>query len=388
MKNVKAAAIAMSVLTVGTGAFAVGFRSVVAGPQQPGERAAATAEPGTENDAASATDLATSTSDQTEGGATDGASTDAPATAQTETFAAEAGSPGPDGPVDPIGGVSTTGIVPEGLDLTSFPGAPAPGDITPFDGPDGFSAGPGCAYQCIVSGVAYPRGFGAQLVVETKVPADLFLSVIADTDGDGDWDVSEFVNSPSAVKSFSWELDHLEPGQLHYAMVAATDEHGDTSYAWGELTTLSTRSVEVAVTSMAVHDGPSNVVETTRHIRLDEGEYATYELGDWAEWDEVDRNVDVDLYVTRFWEASVCEVFWSSYFEHPQGDSDDACAAWNTATAEIDLDRLPGADRWTSHTFEADLHTPTGAGNALPTGYGDPRHFHVEATATVHVTYR
>jgi hypothetical protein len=75
-------------------------------------------------------------------------------------------------------------------------------------------------------GVAYPRGFGALLVVETHVPADLMMTVVADGngDGDGDYEYHQYTYSPGAVTEFSWALDHLDPGRTYYDMVAATDE--------------------------------------------------------------------------------------------------------------------------------------------------------------------
>jgi hypothetical protein len=172
-------------------------------------------------------------------------------------------------------------------------------------------------------------------------------------------------------------------------MVVATDEYGDTSYAWGEFTTLASRSVEVAVDHLCVVEGPTNVVDTSLFIRHDDDDHAAYELGDWIGWDDAEREVDLDVLVARTWEANVCEPFWPELMASPQGDSDDSCLSWNTATAAIDLDQVPSDDgHWVDHTFEVELRTPHGAGNALPDGYGDPRWFHVVATAQVHVSYR
>jgi hypothetical protein len=290
------------------------------------------------------------------------------------------------GPVDPIGGVDVTGLLPEGLDLTAIP--EAPDSPTPLHaGPGSLSAGPGCAYQCIASGVAYPRGFGAELVVTTKVKADLFMTVVADLDGDGEYEYHDYDYSDPNVTEHSWSLDHLEPGQTYYAMVAATDEHGDTSHAFGEFTTLSTRTVHVVVDEVEVFGGPQNLESTGLYLRLDDDDHESYELGGWMEVADVDRHVDVDLMVARFWEASVCEPFWESMMDVPQGDSDDSCLSWNTASATIDLDHIPTAASWTSVSFDATLQTPTGEGGALPPGYGDPRYFNVLADARIVVVY-
>jgi hypothetical protein len=296
--------------------------------------------------------------------------------------------PGPgSGASDPIGGFDVSGLVPEGLDLTAIPGAPA--SPTPLAGGKGsLSAGPGCAYQCITSGIAHPRGFGVELVVTTKVEADLFMTVVADLDGDGEYEFHDADYSDPMVTGHSWALDHLEPGQTYYAMVAATDEHGDTSHAFGEFTTLSTRTVHVVVDEVDVFGGPQNLEATEQFFRLDDADHAAYQLGDWVEVADVDRHVDVDLMVARFWEAEVCEPFWESLMDSPQGDSDDSCLSWNTASDGIDLDRIPaGSTRWTSVAFDATLQTPAGDGQALPPGYGDPRYFNLLADARLVVVY-
>ena len=60
-------------------------------------------------------------------------------------------------------------------------------------------------------------------VVETYVPAHLWLGVSADTDGDGGYDFNDYASSDGMVTEFSWALDHLQPGQTYYVIVAATD---------------------------------------------------------------------------------------------------------------------------------------------------------------------
>ncbi len=295
-----------------------------------------------------------------------------------------------DGPADELGHVDTAGLVPAGLNLAAFPGAVAAhASHTPTGtGGGSLSAGPGCQYQCISSGVAYPRGFGAELVVDTKVPADLFMTVITDDDGDGETEFLEAEYSPGKVNHHSWGLDQLDPGQTYYVMVTATDEHDDTSYAWGEFTTLSTRTVEVSISEVDISGGPGNVVQTDTFLRLDDDDHAAYDLGDWAEFGAVDSTVDVDLLVARTWEANVCEPFWPSLMVIPQGDSDDSCVSWNTASADdVFLDVThPTTSSWSSVSFTRSLATPQG-GPSLPAGYGDPRYFHAAALATFHVTY-
>jgi hypothetical protein len=303
-----------------------------------------------------------------------------------EVLGAEPPAPPPPGPTDPIGEVDPGGLVPAGLDITAFPGPGTPQHPhhePTVSGPDAFSAGPGCVYQCIASGIAYPRGFGAELVVQTKVPADLWLSVIADTDADGDWDVTEYETSPGKVTTHSWALDHLEPGQTHYVMVAATDEHNDTSHAWGVFTTLSTRDVEVAIHQVEITGGPTNVDGTHHRLRFEGGDFQNYNLGANWTYEDVDRHVDVELGVFRTWPGRICEGLWTSLLHTVYGDSDDSCASWNTASAlSIDLDQVPVHDRWTSVGFTAVARSPEGVGASAP------RWFDVAAYVSVHVTYR
>ena len=156
--------------------------------------------------------------------------------------------PDGDGSDVPLGTIDTSGAVPEDLDVTAFPGAPGAPPAA-GDGPT-FAAGFSCAYQCIKSGVAYPRGIGALLVVETHVPARLFMSVV-----DADNDLVDATNSTGMVSDFSWALDHLEPGQTYFAMVAATDENDDTVYAYGHFFTLSERTVHVSIGDLTVTVG-------------------------------------------------------------------------------------------------------------------------------------
>jgi hypothetical protein len=387
--NVKAAvATASAVLVLGTaGGVTAGLWGADGAPSA-AERAATTPTPTTaavddlrspEDGPASRDVVGPSDRTDADGVATDASAHDVLSAGRTE-------GPG-SGSVDPIGGIDVTGLVPEGLDLTAMPDAPA--SPTPLHaGPGSLSAGPGCAYQCIASGIAYPRGFGAELVVTTKVEADLFMTVVADLDGDGDFEYHDYDYSAPRVTEHSWSLDHLEPGETYYAMVAATDEHGDTSHAFGEFTTLSTRTVHVVVDEVDVVGGPQNLESTGLFLRLDQADHEAYELGDWTEVADVERHVDVDLMVARFWEASVCEPFWESMMEVPQGDSDDSCLSWNTASDTIDLDRIPaGHASWTAVSFDATLQTPTGEGQALPPGYGDPRYFSLLADARIVVVY-
>ncbi|WP_193615387.1 hypothetical protein [Desertimonas flava] len=288
----------------------------------------------------------------------------------------------------PIGQIDTSGAVPPGLDLAALPGAPA---APPVAGDVDFSAGPGCAYQCISSGVAYPRGFGVELVVETRVPADLVLIVARDGDGDGSYEFTEHLDSSGRVTRFSAALDHLARGATYYVTVAATDELGDISYAFGQFTTLSERTVNLVVGDVDIIGGPTNIVHTDTVFIID-GDY--WDI-DGAGWELVhvglDRRVDLALRVYREWQVAGSTLCEGSYPETdpPTGNSDDRCETWNTASLnDLDVDVIPpNRAHWTSVGFERTLVTPSGAGGQLPPGYGEPRYFDISASISFVVTY-
>lgn len=101
------------------------------------------------------------------------------------------------------------------------------------EGPGDFRAGPWCNFQCITSGVAYLHGSGVRLVVETSVPAEIYMyGWRVDDPGDS----LGTSGSPGPVSSFEWEVPDLEPGGTYYAAVWATDEYSNSSFAEGTFT--------------------------------------------------------------------------------------------------------------------------------------------------------
>jgi hypothetical protein len=288
------------------------------------------------------------------------------------------------GPDDPIGGIDPTGDLPDGLDLAAFPGAEAPAPAA--DGPT-FAAGLSCAYQCVKSGVAYPRGIGALLVVETHVPARLWMSVV-----DDNYDPVDFTSTTDMVSEYNWALDHLEPGRTYYAMVAATDENDDTAHAYGEFTTLAERTVHVTIGDVTVEGGPQNVDGTAVALRVDGFAYWSVDPGSGVSSVYADRGrrVDLALFTFRSWETSqytICEGYDPDDMP-AQGDSDELCGSWNSAVLDnVDLDVIPaGANTWTTATIQTTFNTSSGD-DPLPGGYGDPRFFHFSAPVTLDVSY-
>lgn len=283
------------------------------------------------------------------------------------------------GPGVPIGEIDTNGAIPDGLDLAVLPGTgEAPTPPADLD----VVAGLSCAYQCIESGVAYPRGFGALLVVETYVPAQLFLSVVVDN---ADYDLVDSYNSPGIATDFSWALDHLDPGQRYYVTAAATDENGHSAYAYGSFVTLDERDVEISIGDVTVSGGPNNIVGTSLYLQVDGDDPEAVPPS--PNFHDVDRHLDLRLWTVRWWEGSVCESWVPDADSGTQGDSDDSCLAWNSAPLDdVDLDAIPAASAWVGVTLHRTFQT-AGGDDALPGGYGDPRFFHFSAPVTLTVSY-
>jgi hypothetical protein len=300
-----------------------------------------------------------------------------------------AGSPPPANPTDPsdpIGDLDDDRPVPAGFDFTAppkKPGAPV------FGGPTGLAVEPSCSVQCIKKGVAYPRGFGAELVVETTVPAQLLITAIADLDDNGTYEDVHADSTGFLVTSRTWDLDHLEPGQTYYVMAAATDEHQHTAYVWGEFTTLSHRTVFVEFGNGEIVGGPGNIDATHWLLGLD-GPLTDVTPGQQGIllYNDLPRHVDVDFWVTRSWDEDICEV-WNPEGAAPQGHDASGCIAWNSTSLDgVDLDGIPaGQGHWTDTTVSLTLHPPTGEGGALPPGYGDPYYFSFEVPVTFYVSY-
>ena len=313
--------------------------------------------------------------------------TTVPADARRHEVLPGAGSPPAATPDDPIGGFGDDGPVPAGLGFTAPPHPPhAAGGL---GGPTDLAVAPSCSHQCITEGVAYARGFGAELVVEAELPVRFFLTAVADPDGDGDYQVSHADWSPFGVTSHSWSLDHLLPGQTYHVMVSATDDDGHTAYAWGEFTTLSQRTVYVELGTADVFGGPGGVDSTTSMLGLNGTHVdASPGLQGILLFHDLPRHLDVDYWMVRSWDDDICES-WVLDYRAPHGGIGDACVAWSSAAVDdVDLDLVPGdAAHWTETDVELSLHPPTGEGEALPPGYGDPYYFSFEVPVTLHVTY-
>jgi hypothetical protein len=280
-----------------------------------------------------------------------------------------------------IGGIDPSGAVPDGLDLSAVPGDPAAPTAGDGHGPQ-FSAGMTCLNQCIKSGVAYPRGFGALLVVETHIPAEVFLSVL-----DADNESVGFTTSDDMVSEFSFALDHLEPGAEYFVVAAATDEHDDTAYAYGEFVTLSERSITVHVGSPVIFGGPTNITSTSVDLKVADLGWRSVDPPEELVYYSLPRFLDLGVYVERHWAHSqytFCEGFTHGDDPH-YGDSDSSCSTWNTAwLAEVDTDTFPaGQSWWTVVEIARALET----GDGVPPEGAGPRYFDFALWITLSVEY-
>jgi hypothetical protein len=108
-----------------------------------------------------------------------------------------------------------------------------PGTVAGIGVGEGFKAGPGCSVQCIVTGIAYARGVGAELVVATDTPARLWIIVWSD---DG-YHALRYAGDQLRT-TFSSTFDDLEPGTSYQALAVAEDAAGFASQRYGTFDTL------------------------------------------------------------------------------------------------------------------------------------------------------
>lgn len=311
----------------------------------------------------------------------------APQSPVRDAMAGAGGRP-PARPAEPIGDLDDERPVPAGLGLTAPPKQTgSPGNHV---GPTDLAIEASCSHQCISRGVAYPRGFGVELVVETTVPATLFLTVVADLDDNGTYEDLHVESTPFAVSEHAWALDHLEPGQTYHVMAAATDANAHTAYVWGAFTTLSQRDVFLEFGDSEIIGGPGNISSTDWHVGFN-GPPTYVDPGDQGilAHHDLPRHVDIDFWVSRSWDEKICEAGWGPGEYGSQGHNNTMCIAWNSAQLDaVDLDIAPaGRTRWAETSVALTLHPPTGAGDSLPPGQGDPYYFYFEVPLTIYVVY-
>jgi hypothetical protein len=293
----------------------------------------------------------------------------------------------PDGEVI-LGEIDTSGEAPDGVDLSAFPDAPA-GPTPTGDGPQ-LSAGMTCFNQCIKSGVMYPRGFGALLVIETHVEARLFVAVVEDLDSDGGEDGITYANSTISngrVTHFSWALDHLQPGQTYDVQVTATDENGDMAEAYGQFTTLSERTITLWIGDPVLHGGPTNIVNTWVALKVADLNWRWAPPSTEDVYYSLPRYLDLAVAVYGIWEHSQytdCASFDAEPIS-TYGNSDAHCGTWNTRWLnDVDTDAIPvGRVHWT----DVEISPPVSTGNGVPPPGEGPRYLDFSIVLTLTVEY-
>ena len=173
---------------------------------------------------------------------------------------------------------------------------------------------------------------------------------------DADNDFVDSMNSTGVQTGFLWALDHLEPGQTYYAIVVATDENDDSSYAYGQFTTLSERTVHVTIGDATIEGGPQYNHGVYFDLEVD-GEFSTSFTPTLP---DVDRHLDLRLWVRLYYDGNLCEYLpgpddnWG-----PHGYSEDHCVVWNSALLDKHRPRrIPGAGQgtWTTRPFRKHHH--------------------------------
>jgi hypothetical protein len=228
-----------------------------------------------------------------------------------------------------------------------------------------FKAGPGCAIQCIISGVAHARGAGARLVVNTDTNAR-FTLIIWNEDL-GYWAIrhSELPRTTSWGTTF---LD-LEANTTYQALVQAEDVSGYVSQATGQFTTLR-RFAEVDFAGFTLDSYASenmsfrfffsvdwawqpNLEEHWTHPYLPASlpGVRSVTLEDAPQW------LQVAVQVMQTIPQDICEgmVFPRDF---PGVSGTHNCYTWDTAFNTVDLDNRPaGATSWTEWTQQHHLKT-------------------------------
>lgn len=156
---------------------------------------------------------------------------------------------------------------------------------------------------------------------------------------------------------FGWALDHLQPGETYFAMVAATDENDDRSHALGEFITLSERTIHVTIGDLTVDGGPQNVVDTDVCLRVGGHDFWMVDTGSDVSsvYVGVARHVDLVLFTFRQWETSqftFCEGLDPDVIS-PLGDSDCLCGSWKLGGAR---ERGPRRDPGGPGPLDVDNH--------------------------------
>jgi len=264
----------------------------------------------------------------------------------------------PDREGGPRDGLAAPGCArpgPSGDERAATPGCSEAAQGGGMQGAANFKGGPGCAIQCITSGVAYAKGPGARLVVKTDTPARIILNVIGPMySGVGD-------SGPGAT-TFTKDFLDLEANTTYQVNVTAQDSQGHISAASGKFTTLR-RFATVDFGAFPIDEKASCCNDFSFYFNVD-WEWRFEELNhgapalpaalpgaravtvlDAPQW------LFVAVQVTQNTSSGgVCEgTSLPKDLPHASGWG-ETCWTWNTAFNTVDLDlRPPGSTSWFEH---------------------------------------
>ena len=121
----------------------------------------------------------------------------------------------------------------------------ATGTASADDGPI-FSAGTGCAVQCIKKAVVTPTSTSATVELETTVPARLTVSITKQTTGTTTGGLTAELTKTARIWAFARHpkasFDGLEPDTTYAIVVKATDLKQQTAYQKGTFKTLPVKT--------------------------------------------------------------------------------------------------------------------------------------------------
>lgn len=300
----------------------------------------------------------------------------------------------PAGPAPRVGGKATSappgGSGPQAgeIALGSFV-APSRSASGRHGAADHIKAAPGCAIQCITSGVAYGRGPDVRLVVTTDSPAT--IQILVSRAGY----VRHIVSDPGSTE-LSVDLTDLEADTTYDAFVSASDGAGHLANRSGSFRTLQRNAVvvfnEAHISAAPFGDDPYTAQVWFEGQGLDPFHAGDADGGVLPVGVQVLHATDTDRYLGAGLELSqsdldvdICE----ATEDPPEPEyGPRECAYANTAWlagGELDLDARPSGqplnNYWIAGTMAlADVDDP-----ALPGGFGEPLAFTVPLG--VHVTW-
>jgi hypothetical protein len=244
-------------------------------------------------------------------------------------------------------------------------------------GPGDLQSNVGCSAQCISAARLNPEGTGAELSVDTTVPAKLTISADREAPGTiGDAPIfgtpEDTVSTTGFETGWNGRLDRLVPGATYHVILRATDAAGHVSYRQGIFKTDTRRAKLVPHGIRIYYDGDTGLnrgelsfATALNHyhppdMRIPERKTAS---GNWIEFPSEQVSLGAparELHVAvqareRDNAASCSNQGGSGFWEPDNGRVHEWCnkRTWVTARGTIDLDApVPGSDASSTNTGE------------------------------------